>query len=132
MDAAAGVLQLRAQRFDMAVPTKLRTSADHDWCSAVAQNVSGTGALLIDSRKLPVGAELEVWLQMHELRSSSADIVCPSVVIRCEKCQPDQFRVGVKFKSYRIQPVVEVVAQPGTAGGESESARPRAREKSNS
>ncbi len=129
---AAGILQSRAQRFDMVVPAKLRAKADREWCSVLTENVSGSGALLIDSHELAVGAELELWLQMHEVRPSIADIVCPSIVVRCEERQRNEFRVGVKFKSYRIQPVVRVVAQPGTAGGEGESARPRAREKSNS
>lgn len=123
MDAGAGVFHSRAKRFDMAVPAKLRAKAKTGWCSVLTKNVSSSGALLIDSRGMPIGAELEIWLQMHELRSSIADIVCPAIVIRNEECQRDEFRVGVKFKSYRIRPVAEGVAQPGIAGGDRESVR---------
>jgi hypothetical protein len=101
---AAGLYQSRAQRFDVAVPTKLCSRADRDWRPVLAKNVSSSGALLIESRELPVGAELEVCLQMHELRSSTADIVCPSIVVRCEERRPEGFfRVGVKFKSYQFR-----------------------------
>lgn len=116
----------------MTVPAKFRTKAKRGWSSALTKNVSSSGALLIDAHEMPIGAELEIWLRMHELRSSIADIVCPSVVVRCEEGQRDEFRVGVKFKSYRIRPIVEVIARPETAGGNGESARPTAREKANS
>jgi hypothetical protein len=101
---AAGLYQSRAQRFDVAVPTKLCSKGDGEWRPVLAENVSGSGALLLESQELPVGAELDVWLQMHELRPFIADIVCPSIVVRCEERQPaGLFRVGVKFKGYEFR-----------------------------
>ena|ERR1051326_5246364 len=101
---AAGLYQSRAQRFDVVVPTKLCSKADREWRPVLAKNVSGSGALLIESQELPIGAELQVWLEMHELRSSIADIVCPSVVVRCEEQEAEGFfRIGVKFKGYQFR-----------------------------
>ncbi len=101
---ATGLYRSRARRFTVAVPAKVCSEAEPRGLPALTKNVSTTGALLVDSQAVPVGSELKVWLLMRNVRSSLADVVCPAVVVRCERDEPEgAFGVGVKFKNYEFR-----------------------------
>lgn len=96
----------RLKRFNLPVPVKFRALGEQEWHSATAENVSASGALISGGDRLAVGAEVELWLLMRSCNSSAADIVCPSVVVRCEK--PDkteeQVGLGIKFRRFKFRP----------------------------
>jgi hypothetical protein len=96
----------RAERFALPVPVKFRARGESEWHSGIAKNISGSGALIVGDEQLPVGAELEVWLLMREYRGDVANVVCPSVVVRCEP-QPEQkaaFSAAMKFRKFEFRP----------------------------
>jgi PilZ domain len=103
---AASQQQPRAQRFHVNVPAKLSSKIETNSSPLLTENVSCSGALLKDAtRELPVGEELEVWLLMRQVRPSMADIVCPSVVVRCDGSEHEgRYDIGVQFKGYRFCP----------------------------
>lgn len=95
----------RLKRFDLPVPVKFRASGEQEWHAALARNVSASGALVIGENRMPVGAEVEVWLLMHTGRDRVADVVCPSVVVRCEKrdAAEERFGIAMKFQTYEFR-----------------------------
>lgn len=97
----------RSARFELPVPVKFRAVGESAWHSGVVKNISGSGALIVGADQVAVGAELEVWLLMREVRSDIANVVCPSIVVRCEQ-QPEQqdagFSAAMKFRKFEFRP----------------------------
>ena len=95
----------RLNRFDLPVPVKFRASGEQEWHAALARNISASGALVIGEDRMPVGVEVEVWLLMHTCRPRVADVVCPSVVVRCEKrgVAEERFGIAMKFQKYEFR-----------------------------
>jgi hypothetical protein len=96
----------RSERFDLPLPVRFRARGESAWHDGVVKNISGSGALIVGSDEVPIGAELEVWLLMREYRSDVANVVCPSVVVRCDQ-QPDEetaFTSAMKFRKFEFRP----------------------------
>lgn len=96
----------RFQRYDLAVPVRVRASGEREWHEAALKNVSGSGALVVGEDRLAVGAKVELWMMMRASRNGSCDIVCPSVVVRRDKAEEAQTPVGIamKFQRYKFRP----------------------------
>ena len=96
----------RSARFELAVPVKFRTRGETAWHDAVVKNISGSGALIVGTDQVPIGAEVEVWLLMREVRSDIANVVCPSIVVRCEQ-EPEEkaaYGAAMKFRKFEFRP----------------------------
>lgn len=96
----------RFKRYDLNVPVKFRAPGEQHWHPAALRNVSGSGALVIGDDHLAVGAEVELWMLMRASRKGACDIVCPSVVVRCDNADQGQAPVGIamKFRKYKFRP----------------------------
>ncbi len=96
----------RLRRFDLDVPAKWRASGAQNWHEAVVKNASASGVLVLGTVKAEVGDELELWLFTHACRPGVADIVCDSVVVRCEQHAADEqpFRIAMQFHKYQFRP----------------------------
>lgn len=92
----------------MPVPVKFRERGQAEWHFGVVKNISASGALIEGGNRVAVGAEIEVWLMMRAYRGDLANVVCPSVVVRCEANDRDEeqprFGSAMKFRSYRFCP----------------------------
>ena len=98
--------QPRPERFDLPVPVKFRERGQTEWHFGVVKNISASGALIEGGDRVAVGAEIEVWLLMRAYRGDLANVVCPSVVVRCEAKDEAEplFGSAMKFRSYKFCP----------------------------
>lgn len=96
----------RVKRFDLDVPAKWRVHGEQRWHSAIAKNASTSGVLVCGAERAEIGTELEVWILTHTDKRNVADIVCDSIVVRCqeEHTRDLPFSIGMKLQHYKLRP----------------------------